>query len=184
LATGEGRGFRVALGAGFVLGLVVLAEGVLTYRYVADELVVDHLKAEAGRLLSLLEVRAQDLDPGKTKAVVVAPCGPCPAEQSAPFSVSAFTQRGGKWMVQSIWILISILRRCTPRSGHGCSPEWQCVGSRLSAAEPSGKCDRVSHALGRAQPLHPCLLPRLQAPKVAHELALELQAVAASGREP
>jgi serine phosphatase RsbU (regulator of sigma subunit) len=53
------RGLGLLLGAGLLLGLLLLLEAILTYRYVAGELVVDHLTAEAGRIVSRLEQRAR-----------------------------------------------------------------------------------------------------------------------------
>ncbi len=54
------KGLGLVLGAGFALGLLLLFEAILTYRYVASDLVVDHLTAEAGRIVSRLEQRARD----------------------------------------------------------------------------------------------------------------------------
>ena len=54
------RGLALVLVAGFALGLLLLIEAILTYRYVASDLVVDHLTARAGDIVSRLEQRARD----------------------------------------------------------------------------------------------------------------------------
>ncbi len=54
--------FNVALAAGFLLGVVLLVESSLTYRYVTRHLVRDHLTWQAGQHLSLLENRARRLN--------------------------------------------------------------------------------------------------------------------------
>lgn len=52
--------FQVALACGFVLGILLLVETILTYRHVTGTLVLDHLTDEAGHYASLLENRARD----------------------------------------------------------------------------------------------------------------------------
>lgn len=56
-----------ALVAGFLLGGSLLVEAVVTYRYVADHLALDHLKEEAGRVVSLVENRAGEQPPQHTE---------------------------------------------------------------------------------------------------------------------
>ncbi len=53
------KGLELVLAAGFVLGLLLLVEAILTYRYIVTNLVVDHLTAEAGRIVSGLEQEAR-----------------------------------------------------------------------------------------------------------------------------
>jgi len=54
--------FEVAIATGFLLGVVLLVESSLTYRYVTRHLVRDHLTWQAGQHLSLLENRASRLN--------------------------------------------------------------------------------------------------------------------------
>ena len=53
--------FKAALATGFLLGVVLLVESSLTYRYVTRHLIYDHLNWQAGQHLSLLETRARRL---------------------------------------------------------------------------------------------------------------------------
>ena len=53
--------FKIALATGFLLGVVLLVESSLTYRYVTRHLIYDHLNWQAGQHLSLLEIRARRL---------------------------------------------------------------------------------------------------------------------------
>lgn len=51
--------FSVALAAGFLLGVALLVESILTYRYVTRHLVREHLSWQAGQHLSVLENRSR-----------------------------------------------------------------------------------------------------------------------------
>lgn len=62
ISKGRSRWFKSAAAAGFLLGAVLLVESSLTYRYVSQHLVRDHLSSQAGQHLSLLETRARRLN--------------------------------------------------------------------------------------------------------------------------
>jgi serine phosphatase RsbU (regulator of sigma subunit) len=52
------RWFKPALGLGLALGILLLAEAIASYYEVVRLLVVDHMRSEAGRYISILETRA------------------------------------------------------------------------------------------------------------------------------
>lgn len=59
--------FWVALGAGFLLGILMLIQGFLTYTYVMDHLVPDHLTGEAAFHVAQIENRARRQEPETAK---------------------------------------------------------------------------------------------------------------------
>jgi serine phosphatase RsbU (regulator of sigma subunit) len=63
------RWFRVAVAAGFVLGLLLLADTIYTFRYVVRPLVMDRLSNEAGQLVSRLENDARTGNPADGQAL-------------------------------------------------------------------------------------------------------------------
>ena len=63
------RWFRVAVAAGFLLGLVLLADTIYTFRYVVRPLVLDRLSNEAGQLVSQLENAARTGNPADGAAL-------------------------------------------------------------------------------------------------------------------
>lgn len=60
---GSARWFRVAVGAGFALGLLLLADTIYTFRFVVRHLVFDHLATEAGQFVSHLETESRAASP-------------------------------------------------------------------------------------------------------------------------
>jgi sigma-B regulation protein RsbU (phosphoserine phosphatase) len=63
------RWFLVAVAAGFVLGLLLLVDSIYTFRFVVRPLVFDHLAAEAGQLVSGVEVAAGAASPADGRAL-------------------------------------------------------------------------------------------------------------------
>lgn len=68
-----GRWFRLAVAVGFLLGILLLADTVYTFRYVVRPLVLDHIAGEAGLLVSQLEIaaRAENPEDGAALAAVI-----------------------------------------------------------------------------------------------------------------
>ena len=64
VATPGSRAFKIALVGGILLSVLVLAEAVISYRYVEERLVPEHLSGMAGQYVSLLENRARQSNAG------------------------------------------------------------------------------------------------------------------------
>lgn len=54
--------FRILLGIGLVLGLLLLFEAIFTYRNIVGQLVIDHIKSQAGSIASAIESRVSGPD--------------------------------------------------------------------------------------------------------------------------
>jgi serine phosphatase RsbU (regulator of sigma subunit) len=63
------RWFRLAVAAGFALGLLLLLDTIYTFRYVVRNLVFDHLGADAGQLVAGIEATARNAPPADPEAL-------------------------------------------------------------------------------------------------------------------
>jgi serine phosphatase RsbU (regulator of sigma subunit) len=66
----SGRWFRVAVAAGFALGVLLLITTIYTFRYVVRHLIFDHLSSDAGQIVSQLENAARTETPADGAALV------------------------------------------------------------------------------------------------------------------
>jgi hypothetical protein len=73
------RWFRLAVAAGFALGVLLLLDTIYTFRYVVRYLVFDHLTAEAGHIVSGIEAAARSGPPAGREALAALLEGVCRA---------------------------------------------------------------------------------------------------------
>ncbi len=135
------RWFKPALGLGLALGILLLIESVASYYEVVRLLVVDHMRSEAGRYVSILETRV---------------AGPAMTD---PESLSLLLEQlRVEWPAAIVWIRVAdqqgmVISRCEK------APEEPLPGKTVEALLKDREHDRTEQVQSPDGPLLMVTLP-------------------------